>query len=108
MVILALLGFIVFVALIYGPQFWIKRIMLAHAEELPGMPGTGGELARHLLDDAGLKDVKVEVTAVITIQLKTRRFVFPKQTSKANRSLPLPLRHMRWPMRCKTAMVMCR
>jgi Zn-dependent membrane protease YugP len=63
MVILALLGLIVFVALIYGPQFWIKRIMQAHATELPGMPGTGGDLARHLLDDAGLNNVKVEITA---------------------------------------------
>lgn len=63
MVILALLGFIVFVALVYGPQFWIKRTMQAHATELPGMPGTGGELARHLLDDAGLQNVNVEITA---------------------------------------------
>jgi uncharacterized protein len=27
------------------------------------MPGTGGELARHLLDDAGLADVKVDMVA---------------------------------------------
>ncbi len=35
--------------------------MKKHAVERPDMPGTGGELARHLLDDAGLTDVKVEV-----------------------------------------------
>lgn len=63
MVILALLGFVAFVALIFGPQVWIKWTMRTHAAELPNMPGTGGELARHLLDDAGLQDVKVEVVA---------------------------------------------
>jgi uncharacterized protein len=63
MVILTLLGLLAFVALIFGPQFWIRWTMRSHATELPNMPGTGGELARHLLDDAGLKDVKVEIVA---------------------------------------------
>jgi uncharacterized protein len=61
MLILALLGLIAFIALIFGPQFWIKWTMSKHAIERPDMPGTGGELARHLLDDAGLQDVKLEV-----------------------------------------------
>jgi uncharacterized protein len=61
MLILAPLGLIVFIGLIYGPQFWIRWTMNKHATERPGMPGTGGELARHLLDDAGLEDVKLEV-----------------------------------------------
>jgi uncharacterized protein len=61
MLILALLGLIAFIALIYGPQFWIKWTMSKHAIERPDMPGTGGELARHLLDDAGLQEVKLEV-----------------------------------------------
>jgi uncharacterized protein len=61
MIILALLGFLLFIALIFGPQFWIKWTMSAHAVERPDMPGTGGELARHLLDDAGLHDVKLEM-----------------------------------------------
>lgn len=61
MLVLALLGFLAFIALIYGPQFWIKWTMIKHAVERPDMPGTGGELARHLLDDAGLTDVKLEV-----------------------------------------------
>jgi uncharacterized protein len=63
MIILALLGLLLFVALIFGPQFWINWIMRTHAFERPDMPGTGGELARHLLDDAGLQDVKLEVVA---------------------------------------------
>jgi uncharacterized protein len=61
MIILALLGLAAFVALIFGPQFWINWTMQKHAAERPDMPGTGGELARHLLDDAGLQNVKVEV-----------------------------------------------
>jgi uncharacterized protein len=61
MIPLALLGFILFAALIFGPQFWVRQTMRKHATELPNMPGTGGELARHLLDDAGLQNVKVEI-----------------------------------------------
>jgi uncharacterized protein len=58
-----IVGLVIFLLLIFGPQFWVKWTMRTHAAERPGMPGTGGELARHLLDDAGLKDVKVDITA---------------------------------------------
>ncbi len=63
MLSLAIIGFILFMALIFGPQFLINWTMKKHAVERPDMPGTGGELARHLLDDAGLHEVKVEVVA---------------------------------------------
>lgn len=37
--------------------------MLAkHGRDRPDLQGTGGELARHLLDEAGLRDVTVEIT----------------------------------------------
>ncbi len=61
MVVLALLSLLLFVALVFGPQFWINWTMRTHAVERPDMPGTGGELARHLLDDAGLQHVKLEM-----------------------------------------------
>jgi uncharacterized protein len=61
MIILAILGLALFLALIFGPQFLINWTMRRHAGEREEFPGTGGELARHLLDDAGLADVKVEV-----------------------------------------------
>ena len=61
MIILALLGLALFLGLVFGPQFWINWTMRKHAAERPDMPGTGGELARHLLDDAGLQEVKVEI-----------------------------------------------
>ena len=50
------------VLLIVAPQWWVKRTLRRHGDERADFPGTGGELARHLLDRAGLNDVKVEVT----------------------------------------------
>ena len=63
MVILGLLGAVLFLALVFGPQAWVRSTMAKHAVERPDYPGTGGELARHLLDEAGLNDVKVERVA---------------------------------------------
>jgi Zn-dependent membrane protease YugP len=60
MIILILLGVGLLLGLIYGPQFWIRRTMATYATERPDFQGTGGELARHLLDEAGLQSVKVE------------------------------------------------
>lgn len=47
---------------IFGPQFWIRRVLARHGVDRPDLPGTGGELARHLLDEAGLQTVTVEST----------------------------------------------
>ena len=60
MIILGLLGFTLFLALIFGPQAWIRATMRKHASKRTDFPGTGAELARHLLDQAGLQAVKVE------------------------------------------------
>ena len=62
MLILALLGLLAFVALIFGPQFWINWTMKTYGIERADFPGTGGELARHLLNEAGLTEVKIETT----------------------------------------------
>ena len=85
MIILALLGLAAFVGLIFGPQVWINWTMRKHAAERPDMPGTGGELARHLLDDAGLQHVKIEdraQCAVTIIPRWTRLSVSPKSNFK--------------------------
>jgi Zn-dependent membrane protease YugP len=50
-------------ALILGPQFWVRHVMDRYAADRPDLPGTGGELARHLLDRYGLDKVAVETTA---------------------------------------------
>ena len=50
-------------ALLYGPQFWVQRVLQRyHRKEESNFPGTGGELARHLLDRYQLPHVKVEIT----------------------------------------------
>lgn len=42
------------------PQFWVRRTLARHGKDRPDLPGTGGELARHLLNRFGLHDVKLE------------------------------------------------
>ena len=59
-VLLALGAALVF-GLVFGPQWWVRRAMQQHATERPDLPGTGGELARHLLDLARLEHVPVEI-----------------------------------------------
>ena len=51
------LAAVLFLALVFGPQAWIKSVMQKHGEQRSDFPGTGGELARHLLDKADLGDV---------------------------------------------------
>lgn len=60
---LYLIRAILIIALIFGPQAWVRSEMARHAAERPDLPGTGGELARHLLDRFQLSWVKVETTA---------------------------------------------
>lgn len=60
MIVLAAFGIIAFVALIFGPQFWINWTMKTYGHHRADFSGTGGELARQLLDDAGLQNVKLE------------------------------------------------
>ena len=53
---------IVLLLLIFGPQAWVRNQMSQHATPRPDLPGTGGELARHLLDRFNLGAVAVEST----------------------------------------------
>jgi Zn-dependent membrane protease YugP len=55
---------IFFLALVFGPQLWVRHVIADHSDERPDFPGTGGELARHLLDEAGLEHVEVETLPV--------------------------------------------
>ena len=55
-------GALIVLALIFGPSLWVKLVMKRYSSEKPEIPGTGGELANHLIERFSLKDVKVEVT----------------------------------------------
>ncbi|MBD3639550.1 MAG: zinc metallopeptidase [Marinobacter sp.] len=48
--------------LVYGPHLWIRHVMKKHGAPDAGMPGTGGELAQHLINRFELSDVVVELT----------------------------------------------
>lgn len=47
---------------IFGPQLWTKRVFAKHSAPRLDYPGTGGELARHLLNRFDMQHVKVEPT----------------------------------------------
>lgn len=49
-------------AVIFGPWLWARWILRRYAAERADFPGTGGELARHLLDRAGLQGYRCEQT----------------------------------------------
>jgi Zn-dependent membrane protease YugP len=64
MPILIAIGALLLFAAVFGPQWWVRHMLAKHAVERPDFPGTGAELARHLLDEAGLQHVKVEPTEI--------------------------------------------
>ena len=55
-------GALIVIAVIFGPSLWVKFVMRRYSTEKPEMPGTGGELAKHLIKRFSLKDVEVEIT----------------------------------------------
>lgn len=53
---------IIIVTIIFGPQWWAQYTFRRYAKPLDRLDGTGGELARHLLDRFDMSHVKVEKT----------------------------------------------
>ena len=50
-------------AVVFGPQLWVQWVLKRYnCKPEANFPGTGGELARHLLNRYDLNEVKVEVT----------------------------------------------
>ena len=59
--IFAALALIV-LAVVFGPSLWVRYVMWKYSTEISGMPGTGAELARHIIEQQGLDGVGVEMT----------------------------------------------
>jgi hypothetical protein len=61
-----LAAIIIVLALVFAlavlPQLWVKKVIVRHSGERADFPGTGGEFARHVLDEMQLGHVKVEET----------------------------------------------
>ncbi|MBT7953270.1 MAG: zinc metallopeptidase [Gammaproteobacteria bacterium] len=53
-------GLIVLLMVIFIPQFWTQYIFKRYSTPVEQLPGTGGELAQHLINKFELSDVKVE------------------------------------------------
>jgi Zn-dependent membrane protease YugP len=62
MVILIAIAMAALFAITLLPQYWVRRTMRRHGGDRPDLPGTGSELARHLLDRFGLPTIAVEKT----------------------------------------------
>ncbi len=59
---IAIIIVIAVLAVVTLPQLLVRTTINRHSVDRPDLPGTGGELARHLLDRFDLRHVKVEVT----------------------------------------------
>ncbi len=59
---LYLLLLLLLLTLFFGPQLWLKLTMKQYATPRDDIPGTGGELALHLINHLGLEGVGVEQT----------------------------------------------
>jgi Zn-dependent membrane protease YugP len=58
-----ILVIVLLLLLVYGPQLWVRWVLDRYNRvEEANFPGTGSELARHLLDRCDLQAVKVEVS----------------------------------------------
>lgn len=57
-----IIGILSVIALIVGPSAWVKFTLKRYATERDDLPGTGGELATHLVKRFELNDVIVEAT----------------------------------------------
>ncbi len=69
------IGIALILAIIFGPQYWVKYVLKKYNTHQDHFPGTGGELAQHLIDTHELHGVKVEKTEVGDHYDPTDKFV---------------------------------
>ena len=61
---LAIIGIVILVIiLVFGPQIWVRYVLNRYNTQIEQIPGTGAELATHLIEDLGLTGVTVELSA---------------------------------------------
>ncbi len=77
----------VLLVLVFGPTLWVRWVLRAYSDEIEGMPGTGGELASHLLERFNVEDVGVEVTEVGDHYDPADRMVRLTESNYHNKSL---------------------
>ena len=56
------MGIFLLLLLLFAPQLWTQYIFRKYNVRIETLPGTGGELARHLLDKLDIRDTGVEST----------------------------------------------
>jgi hypothetical protein len=57
-----LLGIAIVVVLVYLPQWWVKKVFATHQVDRDDFPGTGGQLAEHVIETLQIKQASVQVT----------------------------------------------
>jgi Zn-dependent membrane protease YugP len=60
--LVVIIGILLVLAAVFGPSLWVRWALARHGNPRPDFPGTGGEFARHLLDEGGLAEIRVEIT----------------------------------------------
>ena len=53
---------LIIISVVFGPGIWVQRVLSKYAEPADRYAGSGGQLARFLLNKNGLENVKVEQT----------------------------------------------
>lgn len=59
---LTALVIIVLLLIVFIPQFWVKHVIKKYSQEIEELPGTGGELAKHLISRFNMEGISVEQT----------------------------------------------
>ena len=60
--LLLIIGVVLLLALVFGPQYWVKHVLRKHSRPRKDFPGTGGELAQHFISEFKIPNAKVEIT----------------------------------------------
>ncbi len=57
-----ILGIAIIVGLVFLPQWWVRHVFTSYQVERDDFPGTGGQLAEHVINTLGIKQATVQIT----------------------------------------------